>query len=314
MLHHHHGIDVWQKPRRNASPLTACGLLMLGWLWAQTAMAEVIEVRLVGSNQSDNPLLQYRQDLLESAIRAAGHTPDVRFCQLPKGVTSDKRAATEVRLGTRCNMLATSIGATFAKGLALIPVPLYLGGGGYRVLLHPSKEELTGIDDLESLKTLRIGSGRTWVDSDIFRANGLQVVASEYPNLFPMLKAGRFDVLPRAIFEVLPEVERFGPGLAIDSRLLLHYPSDLFFYGAPQNQRTNEIVATGLDIMYRDGSFQALLTSHASTSAALQQLNLPARRVIALNNHYLDEKQRDILKRYRPLWQDRYPGTSKTTP
>ncbi|MGL5811811.1 MAG: hypothetical protein ACRCYW_00535 [Aeromonas sp.] len=290
--------------------LAACTLLLASGFWPVTSQAEVVRVRLVGSNQTGNPLLQYRQTLLESAIRAAGHTPDVRFCQLPKGVTSDKRAATEVSLGKRCNMLATSIGADFARGLSLVPVPIYLGGGGYRVLLHPARDEgLAGIRDLEGLKRLRIGSGRTWVDSDILRANGLQVVTSEYPNLFPMLKAGRFDVLPRAIFEVLPEVAHFGPGLAIDNRLLLHYPSDLFFYGAPENRRTNEIVAAGLDIMYHNGSFQALLRSHDSTRLALQQLDLPSRTVITLDNPYLSEEQQGILRRYHPEWQDSFPET-----
>lgn len=295
---------------RKGSGLVACGLLLSVGLWAQAALAEVIHVRLVGSNQTDNPLLHYRQALLESAIHAAGHTPDVQFCSLPEGVTSDRRAATEVGLGTRCNMLATSIGAPFASQLDLIPVPLYLGGGGYRVLLRAEQgAALDGITSKEALASLRVGGGTTWVDSDIYRANGLRVVTSEYPNLFPMLKAGRFDVLPRAIFEVLPEVDHFGPGLVIDDRLLLHYPSDLFFYGSPENKHTNEIVASGLDIMYHNGSFQALLRSHDSTRLALQQLDLPSRIVITLDNPYLSEEQQGILRRYHPEWQDPFPAT-----
>lgn len=296
---------------RHGSWLAACGLLLLTGGWASPALAEVIHVRLVGSNQTDNPLLQYRQALLTAAIQSAGHTPDVRFCQLPGKATSDKRAAAEVASGVRCNMLATSMGAAFTRPLSLIPVPIYLGGGGYRVLLSSANSaRLDDIDSLATLRALRLGSGTTWVDTAIFRANQLNVVTSEYPNLFAMLKVGRFDALPRAVFEALPEVARFGPGIGIEPRLLIHYPGDLFFYGSPANAATNAIIASGLNIMYHSGAFHTFIRQHPSTRLALQQLDLSARLVIELENPYLGAEQREILRRYPPVWLDPYPSSA----
>lgn len=159
---------------------------------------------------------------------------------------------------------------------------------GLRVCLADRQRltDLAGVADLAGLRRFSIGQGLGWPDVDVYRANGLEVLTvSGYENLFRMLLAGRFDLFPRGVGEVLGEFEARRaqmPRLAVEPRLLLFYPHPYHFHFAPSQAALAARVETGLRAMQADGSFDAHLWRHHG--AAVAHARLRQRRVLRLSN------------------------------
>ena len=80
----------------------------------------------------------------------------------------------------------------------LIPVriPVDKDLGGYCVLLvrREDRHRFEGVRSVSDLRRFKIGLGYGWIDVDILRANGFEVVTgSSYEGLFEMLVHRRFD-------------------------------------------------------------------------------------------------------------------------
>ncbi len=192
----------------------ATGVFAAGLAYAQRPPVEdrVIEIKLADLND-DNPLINYRKAVIELAMKASGKRYTLVGCQITEASTSDRRFVQLIQSGQYCNLMATSAGSELTRGLEPIPFPIYLGGGGYRVLLanHKSLDAASAIRSLDDLRKFRIGSGTGWVDTSIMQANGLTVVQGSYMNLFEMLKAQRFDFYNRSVFEAAGELENYDP-------------------------------------------------------------------------------------------------------
>lgn len=159
---------------------------------------------------------------------------------------------------------------------------------GMRVSLADQQRlpAIAGVRELEDLRRLTIGQGLGWVDVDVYRSNGLEVVtAPRYDNLFRMLLAGRFDLFPRGLGEVYDEFdarEKAMPRLAIEPSLLLVYPAPCHLYFAPGQAAIAARVEKGLLAMKADGSFDAHLWRCFGPDIA--RARLKQRRVIRLGN------------------------------
>ena len=265
----------------------------------------VIEIKLADLND-DNPLINYRKALLELALRASGRRYTISGCQLTDVATSDLRYVQLIKSGQYCNLLATSAGSDLTQGLLPIQFPIYLGGGGYRVLLanHKSLAAAKAIRSLDDLRKFSIGSGIGWVDTSIMQANGLAVVQSNYMNLFEMLKAGRFDFYNRSVFEAAGELESYDARheLAIVPDLVLVYPEDLFFYPSPNREDIRDAILDGLRKIHRNGQLAELLRTHSSTRHARAMLQSAKGRVLMLNNARLTPLERQAIETYKLDW------------
>ncbi len=200
------------------------------------------------------------------------------------------------------------------RELALRPIriPLDKGLFGYRVLLIRQGDEtrFSSVRSLSDLARLQAGQGHDWPDTIILRNNGLPVeTSSSYPNLFTMLALGRFDYFPRSVAEVGGELRGHpDAGLVVESTLLLHYPSAVYFFVAHDNNSLATRLEAGLTTAIADGSFEALFRRHPGMQEALSLLQKHKRLLLKLRNPLLPQ-QTPINQ--KELWLDpeRLPPT-----
>jgi len=140
-----------------------------------------------------------------------------------------------------------------------IPVPLLKGLMGYRILLIRAgeQERFSSVSTLQELQQFSAGQGMLWPDVARLEHNRISVVAAHnYPSLFRMLRAGRFDFFPRGTQEILDEMKNFDTeGLVIEQDLIVAYPSPVYFHVHKDNIALAEQVETGLRRAVEDGSF-----------------------------------------------------------
>ncbi|WP_111642956.1 diguanylate cyclase [Marinimicrobium alkaliphilum] len=170
-----------------------------------------------------------------------------------------------------------------SERFSVIPVPIFKGLMGYRVaFVRAEDQEAFGeIDGLEALSQWRAGQGGPWPDVDVLRRNGLPVVtAHTHRALYRMLRAGRFDYLPRGAHEIKDELENFDTeGLVVESRQLFAYPSPSFFHVHPDNTYLANRIKTGLQRAIESGAFDDFFYNHEMIQYVFDDLGLAEREV-----------------------------------
>lgn len=175
-----------------------------------------------------------------------------------------------------------------------IRICLYKGLLGYRIfLIHEGNQaKFDGINTLDDLRKIALGQGRTWSDSDILEANGLNVVrTTKYESLFYMLDGGRFDAFPRGVQEPWAEISS-RPKLALttEKRLMLSYKNPFYLFTNKKNVELAADLERGLNIAIADGSFDEVFFSDPMVKAVLENAHLDSRLVFDLHNPYLPSK------------------------
>lgn len=252
--------------------------------------------------------LSYYWEMLDSALQASSARYGPYTLRSYGTPLSPQRALAEVASGDagRINIVARAGNRELEDRLRPVPIPLDKGLLGYRLLLiRPELQaRLTRVATLDELKSFRFGQGAGWVDSKILRSAGLTVLeGSRYENLFPMLRAGRFDVLPRGANEIRAEwqvQQAFSPQLRIENHLLLYYPMPRYFFvprtalGAQMAER----IEFGLRELAADGRFQRQYLAYKQQ--VLAGLNLRGRTVLRLANPFLAGHPAES----EPFWWD----------
>ena len=158
---------------------------------------------------------------------------------------STQREVREVIAGDVLNVIASDCGHPDLNASAIpVPIPIDRGLLGYRVALirKEAQPRISAVNDLDGLRRLTIGQGQYWGDVPIYQFNNIPLITnSNYSLLFAMLSNGRFDLFPRGIVEIIPELHKFQllyPNLDIDNHLLIKYPYAEFFY-VSRNSRFN---------------------------------------------------------------------------
>ncbi|MFN3302762.1 MAG: substrate-binding periplasmic protein [Roseateles sp.] len=133
---------------------------------------------------------------------------------------------------------------------------------------------LRQVRTLEALRGWRAGAGTYWSDAQILRANGFHVETTpKFELLFRMLKAGRFDFIPRTREELAGELVRFADdGFAELPGLALQYRQPLYFFVTRSRPALAERLQRGLALAAADGSFDALFMAEPGLKAALAEL------------------------------------------
>ena len=182
-----------------------------------------------------------------------------------------------------------------------IRIPLDKGLYGYRVLLIRAGDQprFDAVRQLKDLAPLIAGQGHDWPDTKILRANGLRVETnSRYISSFEMLARGRFDYFPRGVSEIRPELQQHRDlSLALEQRLLLYYPSAMYFFVNPQATQLAARLQQGLEAALADGSFDRLFNQHPAMREALRLLR-QERQLLVLTNPLLPEQTPINVARY----------------
>ncbi len=179
------------------------------------------------------------------------------------------------------------------KTLLAVLIPLDKGLTGYRLFLTKTQtqQRLNQVRTLQDLQQFSIGQGINWIDSDILRNAGLNVVTGpNYDSLFAMLGANRFDLFSRGINEIGMEFN-FATGqhsdLAIERNLMLYYPLPRYFFFSrtPEGDRLARRVNEGLRMLLKNGKFDKRY--QAFKRSILVDLQLAGRRIFRIQNPYL---------------------------
>lgn len=167
---------------------------------------------------------------------------------------------------------------TPAREAQALPVrfDLLKGSNGLRFLLVRAADvpALRQVRSLAALRRFRAGAGTFWSDAEILRANGFTVeTTTKFELLFRMLKAGRFDFIPRTRDEIEAELAfHTDQGFAELPGLALHYRQPLYFFVARDKPQLAARLQRGLALAAADGSFDALFGAEPGLRDGLAQL------------------------------------------
>lgn len=207
---------------------------------------------------------------------------------------SPQRVYLDMRLPQgRINVMARPAAPEFERTFLPVRIPIDRGLLGFRVFLVRADDlaRFAAVRSLHDLRKLRAGLGKGWVDIEVLRAAGIEVIeGSNYQSLYTMLMAGRFDFFSRGVdeapWEFSTRKEQF-PQMAIEPTLMLRYPLPRYLYvrrNADGAQLARRLQA-GLEIMVQDGALQALFTKYKGPS--IEILHLARRRMLSLTNPVL---------------------------
>lgn len=179
--------------------------------------------------------------------------------------------------------------------LAYIPFPLDRGALSYRIcfMRDELKAKVSNITRIEQLKNYTFGTGIGWADTKILRHNHLQVIeANSVVNLFRMTKAGRVDFFCRGPSEYFYEHQHESSlGLDSDEHLALYYPLPKFFFTHKDNQQVLNRIKHGLEIAYKDGSFNKLWRKRHNQG--IEAAGLQKRNLVKMENPLIKHLSRD---------------------
>lgn len=192
------------------------------------------------------------------------------------------------------------------ENLAYIPFPLDRGALSYRICfmrddIKPLVKEITRIAQLQNFT---FGTGIGWADTKVLRHNHLQVIeASNVVSLFRMTKASRVDLFCRGPSEYFYEQQHESSlGLTSDKHLALYYPLPKFFFVHKGNHALLHRVKKGLDIAYKDGSFNKLWRERHGKG--IKAANLKQRNIVKMENPLIKHLPRDYeIYLFDPLTQ-----------
>lgn len=183
--------------------------------------------------------------------------------------------------------------------LVYIPFPVELGALSYRIC-YASKNLSTKVQQIETLgqlKHYKVGVGAGWVDAKILRHHGVPIVeGSNITGLFRMTQAGRADLFcpsPTEYFHEL-KIEK-ATDLQLDNKLALYYPLPKFLFSHKNNQTVMDRIKSGIEIAYKDGSYQHLWSEFHEQD--LKRAKLDERHFIKMENPFITTLN-DDYKRY----------------
>lgn len=265
---------------RMTSRLVAC-LLFAGHLTASAAeIVRVPKPEFEGDRRYD-----YALQLLQLALSKSATDYRIQAAEIPM---NQERQVLEIEAGRTIDVGPIPSSAEREARLLPIYIPLNKGLLGWRLGLirKGDKALVAGINTLDDLKRLRLAQGQEWPDTQILRANGIEVItAPKYEGLFKMLVGKRFDYFPRSTMEIWDEQAINSDTLEVDPHLALHYFYDAYFMVNRKNTKLAQDIRDGLEKAIADGSFDKVFQEYFGER--LRKAHLESRTVIELHNPLL---------------------------
>lgn len=240
--------------------------------------------------------MNFYWDILQLALdETQGKWGPFKLQPSPKVMTP---ARAEMQLGNSQDISVMARATSTERESKLLPIriPLDKGLTGYRLFLIKGINQAAfgGIRSTSELRQFSIGQAANWIDVDILRHAGLDVVTGPtYESLFPMLDAGRFDLFSRGVNEISAELSANAPtypDLVVEKQLVLYYPLPRYFFfpRTPEGEKLAQRAEEGLRALMRNGKFQRRYVQFKKS--ILADLNLSGRRVIRIANPTLSKE------------------------
>ena len=248
----------------------------------------VVKVRAFrGTADHTDETKEYKYQVLKLILEKTEKTDGPFKIQAPQQELPQARDFEMVKQG-HVDVILTSTSSEREQELHPIRIPFDKGLYGYHIAIinESDQPKFSAVRTLEDLQKLWAGLNEIWPETKIFRANGLNVVAtSGYRELFTMLKERRFDYFPRVAHEPWRELRDMNiPGLVVEKDLLIYYPTPGYIFTSKNNLKLADRLERGFRIALEDGSFDKLFYNHPDIKEALERGNLKNRRVFTLKN------------------------------
>lgn len=259
-------------------------------------------IRYVTSAKYPDPKESYFVDLLTLALEASkaqyGH-----YTLQPVNIEmAQERTSIMLQRNEYIDLTWRMTSKALEQQLQAIYFPIIKGLMGSRIfIIRKNSLSLFKKDlSLSELKTIPLGQGHHWPDTEILLANGFKVTKGYDMFLIEMLKKNRFDYYPRALHEPWLEIAS-EQELTVEEHFMLRYPAPMFFFVNKENKRLQQRLRLGLKSLLESGEFEKFFSEHTVTSGILDKANIKNRITFNLPNHLLSERSKELLADKR-LW------------
>lgn len=161
--------------------------------------------------------------------------------------------------------------------------------------------KLTDVKSIEDLRTFTMGQGIGWPDADVLRHNHFSVTYGRYMTLHLMLNAERFDLYPRAYWQIMGEwkwMHERAPNIVVADKIALFYPQPIYFFVSPKTPKLHQAIQTGMERAFANGSLLHLLQTHRETAPSFQNINLNDLLILRIENPLLPPRSLEAMKKY----------------
>lgn len=248
-----------------------------------TATSDVIKLHI--PIVDDSPLLHlFFHELLNTAIKDLGHTPELIVTTLPQ-----LRIKNQLEKGDLSIYWSIE---TEQANKQYIPIKVGLTEGliGKRILFIKKGDQhlYDSVKTLADFRRLNLvaGMGQRWFDVSIWKENNLKYKESigNWKSIFKMIPYGRdYNYISRGINEIITEEKQY-PKLDIETKLVLIYDRDFIFYlskaGVNAGAQYKEIIELALTKAQKSGLIKRLVNKYWSSD--FKQLNYENRIKIHL--------------------------------
>lgn len=194
-----------------------------------------------------------------------------------------------------------------------VEFPIFYGMLSLRSLIVYDNDDsglrLSTVDSYHDMQQFRVGQGAGWGDTDILKANQIEVVEAQmYEFLFPMLARNRFDYISLSVLEAQASVEAsrsLYPNLRIHQGLNLFYPMPLFLYVNADQEKIARRLAAGLDIAFSDGSLKQIFDGYFHQIQA-DLVDNKKKLVILHNPTFTEEENKTLVKQFINQFEPRF--------
>lgn len=243
-----------------------------------------------GSDLQTDETKEYKYQVLKLILEKTEKTDGPFKIHAPQQWLPQARGFEMLKQGY-LDAILTSTSPEREKEFHPIRIPFDKGLYGYHIFIinESDQPKFSAVRTLDDLRKLWAGTNEIWPENKIFRANGLNVVATAgYRDLFTMLKERRFDYFPRTAAEPWQDLRDVNiPGLTVEKDLLLYYPMPGYIFTKKDNLKLADRLERGLKMAIADGSFDKMFYNNIYIKEALERGNLKNRRVIRLKNDSL---------------------------
>lgn len=237
----------------------------------------------------------YIESLLIAAITSLGFKGEIGYADIPY---NQQRAEKLLKEGRDIDLAWFAATTNRAKELEYIPIPLYQGLHGNRILLikNGSQSKFSNVEALTDLTGFMGLARASWTDYDILVKNGLQVDGSMgYRAMVKALGLGLADYFPRSALTVFREASsNQGHDIAIESNLVLQYPIYHLLFLGRKSPETNLLLQRGFNNLYQSGEYQNLFMRYYNQR--INTLDLSKRRILKLDNPELPQHEVAAMK------------------
>ena len=244
---------------------------------------------------------EYHIDLLRLALKLS--RTDATIAPVCMDYPTEERRIPMLEAADQINTVFFGTNPEREERLLAVFVPVFLGTTGLRLfMLHQDLQEpFSQIGTIDDLRKLSMGQGLGWPDNEILVKNGFKVVSSRYRTLHRMLDAKRFDLYPRAYWQIIGEwnwMKHEAPGIEIARNTALYYSQPIYFFVSPKTPELRDIIETGLKRAFSNGMMLDLLKNHPDTAPSFSQIDLRNLKIMRIENKSLSDESREAMDNY----------------